>query len=80
MRWLGTVGRGWRHRAGVNTAPDEGGLRTAEEGNADTRASPHVQGTVLEHPSPAFVREEIYYVRECKHGHLDEAGDRDPLQ
>jgi hypothetical protein len=37
-------GAGGRHRAGLSTAPEEGGLRTAEEGDAETRASPQAQG------------------------------------
>jgi hypothetical protein len=68
MRWLVTVGAGGRHRAGVSTVPDEGGLRTAK-GETRTRAGRlRRQGTVLEHPDPAFVRDEIHNVRECKHG------------
>jgi hypothetical protein len=61
-------GAGGRHRAGVSTVPEEAGLRTADEGDAETRASPQAQGKVLEHPGPAFVREVIHQVREGKHG------------
>jgi hypothetical protein len=68
MRWLVTVGRGWappgrtEHGPGRRKTPH---CRRGRRGNA--RVAPSARER-LEHPGPAFVREEIHHVREGKHG------------